>query len=41
MFISHTRGTQYYVGRYAGEKFQPERHGRLNWAGGPSGYPRT
>ena len=36
MFISHTRGTQYYVGHYTGERFHPERHGRLNWAGGPS-----
>ena len=36
MFISHTKGTQYYVGRYEGEKFYPERHGRLNWPGGPS-----
>jgi len=36
MFISHNKGTQYYVGRYEGEKFYPERHGRLNWPGGPS-----
>ena len=36
MFISHTRGTQCYVGRYTGDRFVPERHGRLNWAGGPS-----
>ena len=36
MFISHNKGTQYYIGRYEGEKFYPERHGRLNWPGGPS-----
>ena len=36
MFISHTQGTQYYIGRYEGEKFDPEYHGRMNWPGGPS-----
>ncbi len=35
MFISHYRGTQYYIGRYENERFYPERHGRMNWAGGP------
>ena len=34
MFISHCRGTQYYIGRYENEKFYPERHGRMNWPGG-------
>jgi len=34
MFISHPRGTQYYIGRYENEKFYPERHGRMNWPGG-------
>lgn len=34
MFISHARGTQYYIGRYEKERFYPERHGRMNWAGG-------
>jgi len=34
MFISHYRGTQYYIGRYEKERFYPERHGRMNWAGG-------
>ena len=34
MFISHERGTQYYIGRYEKEKFYPERHGRMNWPGG-------
>ena len=36
MFISHTQGTQYYIGRYERERFYPERHGRMNWPGGPS-----
>lgn len=35
MFISHTQGTQYYIGRYEEDKFYPERHGKMNWAGGP------
>ncbi|MCY2925631.1 MAG: glycoside hydrolase family 32 protein [Planctomycetota bacterium] len=34
MFISHARGTQYYVGRYENETFYPEQHGRMNWPGG-------
>jgi sucrose-6-phosphate hydrolase SacC (GH32 family) len=34
MFISHARGTQYYIGRYENETFYPERHGRMNWPGG-------
>jgi sucrose-6-phosphate hydrolase SacC (GH32 family) len=34
MFISHFRGTQYYIGRYENEKFYPEQHGRMNWPGG-------
>ena len=35
MFISHTHGTQYYLGSYEGEKFLPERHARMSWPGGP------
>ncbi len=35
MFISHTQGTQYYIGRYENETFYPEQHGRMNWPGGP------
>ena len=35
MFISHTHGTQYYLGSYDGERFVPERHARMSWAGGP------
>jgi beta-fructofuranosidase len=34
LFASHKRGGQYYVGRYANDRFIPERHGRLNWPGG-------
>ena len=36
MFISHKNGVQYYLGSYAGETFVPERHGRMNWPGGPT-----
>ena len=32
LFISHNLGCQYYVGRYAGDRFQPENHGRMTWA---------
>ena len=35
MFISHTQGTQYYIGRYENDRFHPERHGKMNWPGGP------
>lgn len=31
LFISHTRGTQYYVGHMEGERFVPEKHGRMSW----------
>ena len=34
MFISHTQGTQYYVGDFTNETFYPESHGRMNWPGG-------
>jgi len=34
VFASHKRGGQYYVGRYADDRFVPEGHGRLNWPGG-------
>jgi len=34
MFISHHRGTQYYIGRYEKETFYPEQHARMNWPGG-------
>ena len=35
MFISHTQGTQYYIGRYEDDRFHPESHGKMNWPGGP------
>ena len=35
MFISHTQGTQYYIGRYENDRFHPETHGKMNWPGGP------
>jgi len=31
LFISHNKGCQYYVGRYEGDKFLPENHGRMTW----------
>jgi beta-fructofuranosidase len=32
LFISHNLGCQYYVGRYADDRFYPETHGRMTWA---------
>ncbi len=32
LFISHNLGCQYYVGRYADDRFTPETHGRMTWA---------
>ncbi|MGM0400470.1 MAG: glycoside hydrolase family 32 protein [Chloroflexota bacterium] len=31
LFISHNHGCQYYVGRYAGDRFHPRHHGRMSW----------
>ena len=31
LFASHKRGVQYYVGDYSGHRFEPERHGRMNF----------
>jgi len=31
LFISHTLGCQYYLGRYAEDRFHPETHGRMTW----------
>lgn len=31
LFISHNLGCQYYVGRYANLRFEPESHGRMTW----------
>ncbi|OGO80724.1 MAG: hypothetical protein A2Y21_09225 [Clostridiales bacterium GWC2_40_7] len=41
LFVSHTRGTQYYLGLYGNETFYPEEHGRMNWPGGPCFAPET
>ena len=32
LFISHNHGCQYYLGRYVGDRFHPESHGRMSWA---------
>ena len=32
LFISHNLGCQYYIGRYEGDHFYPDTHGRLTWA---------
>ena len=32
LFISHNLGCQYYIGRYANDRFKPETHGRMTWA---------
>jgi beta-fructofuranosidase len=34
LFISHSLGTQYYIGDFLNSKFIPERHGRMTWPGG-------
>lgn len=34
IFISHSRGAQYYIGTFADSKFTAERHGRMSWPGG-------
>lgn len=31
LFISHCDGCQYYTGRYEGDRFLPEQHGRMTW----------
>ena len=31
LFASHQRGAQYYLGRWEGERFHPDHHGRLNF----------
>ena len=41
LFISHYAGAQYYLGRYENEKFYPQRHGRMNWPGGPCFAPES
>ncbi|MCL2701164.1 MAG: glycoside hydrolase family 32 protein [Phycisphaerae bacterium] len=31
LFISHRLGCQYYLGRYANDRFEPQQHGRMTW----------
>lgn len=31
LFISHNKGAQYYVGKYTGDLFYPNNHGRMTW----------
>ncbi len=31
----------YYLGRYQGERFHPELHGRMNWPGGQLSGPES
>lgn len=31
LFISHNKGAQYYVGKYSGDLFYPDNHGRMTW----------
>ena len=31
LFIAHIKGCQYYIGHLDGEKFIPEKHGRMSW----------
>ncbi|MEJ7679103.1 MAG: hypothetical protein WKG06_14870 [Segetibacter sp.] len=33
LFISHNKGCQYYIGTYRNDKFYPDNHGRMTWAG--------
>jgi beta-fructofuranosidase len=33
LFASHARGVQYYLGTYSDGRFNPERHGRMNFGG--------
>lgn len=41
LFCSHLQATQYYLGRFDGERFEPEIHGRMSWPGGQLGGPRS
>ena len=39
--ISHYAGARAYVGRYANQRFLPERHVRMNWPGGTMFAPES
>ena len=41
LFNSHLMGTQYYLGKLKGNRFDPESHSRLSWPGGQLGGSRT
>lgn len=41
LFISHTRGSQYYIGKYDGQKFTPEVHDRMSWVDNTFFAPET
>jgi len=41
LFCSHLVGSQYYIGRYHGDRFHPEVHGRTSGFGGQLGGGRT
>ena len=41
LFCSHLQGTQYYLGQVQDQRFVPRSHGRMSWAGGQLGGPRT
>jgi sucrose-6-phosphate hydrolase SacC (GH32 family) len=41
LFCSHLRATQYYIGRYEGDRFHPETHEMMSWPGGHLNGPRT
>ena len=41
LFCSHWQGTQYYLGRFENERYYVENYGRMSWAGGLLGGPRS
>jgi beta-fructofuranosidase len=41
LFISHTKGCQYYLGRYENDRFFPEHHERMTWVDGELFAPET
>ncbi|MXY27933.1 hypothetical protein F4Y59_07225, partial [Candidatus Poribacteria bacterium] len=41
LFCSHWQGTQYYLGRFENEAYHVENYGRMSWAGGMLGGPRS
>ena len=41
LFCSHWQGTQYYLGRFENERYYAENYGRMSWAGGLLGGPRS